>query len=92
MILEIQIQSLVFSLVFGMFYALMYNLFYGVLFKGKKIIRVFTNLIFECSIFILYFIFLKIINSGIIHWYFLLMLIVGFTIGNAKAIKIRKLS
>lgn len=88
--LEMQIQSLMFSLFFGMFYALVYNLFYKVLFNEKKTIRLFVNLIFQLSLFILYFIFLKVINSGIIHWYFLLMLWSGFLIGNMKIRKIRK--
>lgn len=90
MVLELQIQSLIFSLVFGMFFALMYNLFYKHLFKGKIVIRVITNLIFVSSNTILYFLLLKIINNGIIHSYFLIILGIGFIIGNIKTRKIRK--
>ena len=92
MVLEVQIQSLIFSLCFGMFCAFIYNLCYRWLFKGKKIIRIFINLIFVNLLSILYFVLLKGINFGIIHWYFLLIFGVGFVIGNRKTRKIRKLS
>lgn len=88
--LELQIQSLIFSLVFGMFFALMYNLFYKYLFRGIVVIRFIVNLIFVISNTTLYFLLLKTINNGRIHSYFLIMLVIGFIIGNVKTRKIRK--
>ena len=88
--LEIQIQSLIFSLVFGMFFALMYNLFYKYLFKGKVVIRAIVNILFVSFNTMLYFFLMQIINNGIIHSYFLLMVVVGFTISNIKTRRIRK--
>jgi len=90
MTLEIQIQSLIFSLVFGMFFALMYNLFYKHLFRGKIVVRVLINLIFILCNTILYFLMLKIINNGIMHSYFIMMVVLGFILGNIKTKKIRK--
>ena len=88
--LEIQIQSLVFSLVFGMFFSLLFNLFYKYLFRGKFIFKLLINLFFVIVNTLLYFGLLCIINEGIIHLYFLIMLIIGFFVGNIKTRKIRK--
>lgn len=90
MVLEIQIQSLIFSFVFGLFFSLVYNLIYKHLYSGRLIFRVFINLIFVITNIIIYFIFLKIMNNGIIHTYFLIMLIIGFIVGNIKTRVIRK--
>jgi len=90
MVLEQQIQSLIFSLVFGMLYALMYNLFYKQLFKGKLIVRIIFNLLFTITNTTLYFFVLTLINNGIIHLYFLIMLSVGSVIGNISTRKIRR--
>ena len=88
--LEIQLQSLIFSIIFGMFFALMFNLFYRVLFRGKIVFRLITNFIFVIANALLYFLLLKIINNGIIHLYFIIMLFLGFFIGNKKTKVIRK--
>ena len=87
--LEIQIQSLIFSFIFGMFFSLMYNTFYRLLFCGNKLKRIIINLIFDIIIFGIYFLCLKVINSGIVHLYFLISLILGFIIGNIKTKKVR---
>jgi hypothetical protein len=89
--LETQIQSLIFSLVFGMFFALMFNIFYKQLFLGRTVFKIISNVFFVTCNVLLYFGILKTINDGIIHPYFLLMLFIGFTIGNKKAKMIRKI-
>lgn len=91
MTLEIQIQALLFSLVFGMFFALVFNIFYKQLFCGKIIFKMISNSIFVTGNVILYFCLLKIINDGIMHPYFLIMLFIGFIIGNKKTKSIRKI-
>lgn len=88
--LELQIQSLIFSFLFGLFFALMFNLLYKYLFKGKNWFRLITNIIFVFFHTILYFSLLTIINDGRIHIYFILMLSLGFIIGNKKIKKIRR--
>lgn len=87
--LEIQIQSLIFSFVFGLFFSLMFNIFYRFLFKGRLPIKIISNLVFVLANIFLYFLLLKIINEGIIHFYFIIMLILGFILGNKKTKKIR---
>lgn len=88
--LELQIQSLIFSFIFGMFFSLMFNLFYKYLFRGKSWFRFITNMIFVFFHVILYFSLLMMINDGRIHLYFIIMLTLGFIIGNKKTKKIRK--
>ena len=88
--IELQIQSLVFSLVFGLFFSFVYNLFYKYLYKGVMFIRIIMNFIFIISLASLYFMFLSIINNGIIHLYFIIMLFIGFIMGNIKTKKLRR--
>ncbi|MBQ7137210.1 MAG: hypothetical protein IJO43_04470 [Bacilli bacterium] len=90
MSLEIQIQSLIVSFIFGMFFSVLFNLFYKFLFIRKKIIKITVNFLFITITTLLYFSVLCIINSGIIHSYFIIMLILGFWIGNKKSRRIRK--
>lgn len=89
--LEIQIQSLIFSLVFGMFFAFMFNIFYKQLFFGKTMFKIISNVFFVMVNVVLYFCFLRMINEGIIHPYFVIMLLIGFIIGNQKTRVIRKI-
>ena len=88
--LELQIQSLIFSFVFGLFFSLMFNLFYKYLFRGKVFFRIISNFIFVMANTLLYFLCLKLINNGIIHIYFIIMLFLGFILGNKKTKTIRK--
>lgn len=88
--LELQIQSLIFSLVFGMFFAFMFNLFYKYLFNGKIIFKIITNFVFVSINTLLYFLLLRMINDGIVHVYFIFMVVTGFVIGNIKTRVIRR--
>jgi len=88
--LELQIQTIIFSFVYGMFFSLLYNLFYRYLFCGKVVMRIIKDFIFVIAIFSLFFAGLKIINGGIIHLYFIIMLLIGFIVGNKKTKKTRK--
>jgi len=88
--LEIQIQSLIFSFVFGIFFALEFNLIYRYLFSIVSFIKIIINIVFVNINAIVYFYLLYIINGGIIHLYFIIMLVLGFVMGNKKTRKIRK--
>ena len=77
MSLIIQIQSIAFSFIFGIFYSLLFNFFYNFLFT-KRIVDVLYNGIFVLCIYSLYFYILSKINNGIIHYYFVISLWVGF--------------
>ena len=87
--LEVQIQSLIYSLIFGMIASLVFNIIYKYLFHVKKTIKfIFTELYIIISV-ILYFAILRKINYGIVNHYFLIMILIGFLIGNRKTRLIR---
>ena len=80
--LIIQIKSLFFSFFYGIFLAILLNLNYKYIYKSKLGYRLLINLLFVISNVLLYFIILKLINDGIIHLYFIFMIIIGFVISN----------
>lgn len=89
MALSIQMKSLILSFLYGIFYNFSFNVVYYLLFTKYKIINIFTNLVFNISIFGLYFYFLYIVNNGIIHVYFLFALFLGFFVYSDKSVKLR---
>ena len=77
MILEIQIKSLVFSFLFGVYFSYIIRANYKYILSLKKIFRILSTFIIVFSNVLLYFIFLLKINYGIIHTYFIFMIILG---------------
>lgn len=84
MALEVQIQSLIFSFVYGLFFSFTINLNYKYLFLGKVYWRIMINFLFLLDHTFLYFILLRLINHGVLHFYFFLMLLFGFLFGERK--------
>lgn len=77
--LKLQIYSLLFSFAFGIFF----NLIMLIVNKLKKSLKnsKITNLFLICIIVInslVYFLILKTINEGIVHIYFIIMIIIGY--------------
>lgn len=91
MLLEVQIQSLIFSFVYGLFFSLSLNFNYKYLFEAKLPIRVITNLFFIIDHVFVYFILLKWINHGVLHAYFFLLLTLGFLVAQPKTRILRKI-
>ena len=89
MSLELQIQSLVYSLVYGMFITSIFNILYKYLFYSRLLYKICINFLFIVDSVILYFLFLKGINNGIFHSYFLIMVIVGGFISDHTMKKFR---
>jgi len=89
MSLEVQIQSLVYSFVFGMTASLFFNLLYKYLFHKKTIIKFISTELFIIAGVIIYFSILWQINYGVISYYFMVMIILGFLTGNRKTRLIR---
>ena len=87
--LEIQIQSLITSFLYGMFISLTYNIFYFILYSKNKVISIVFNALFSLSLSILYFYIMLKINNAHLHIYFLLILMLGFIIGNHNTKKVR---
>jgi hypothetical protein len=82
--LDIQIKSLIFSFIYGIFFSFVLNLNYKYVYKSKGIYKIVINALFIIDNVLLYFLILKKINSGIIHFYFILMIILGFILFHTK--------
>lgn len=75
--LDIQIKSIIFSFLYGIFFSLLLNVNYKFIFDSKGIKKLLINAFFIIDNVLLYFIILRHINDGIIHFYFLLSLVLG---------------
>lgn len=76
--LNIQIKSIIFSFLYGVFFSFLTSINYKYIFYSKGIIKLLINLFFVIDNVFLYFIMLRYINNGIIHYYFVIALILGF--------------
>lgn len=76
--LGLQIYSIIYTYLYGILCSLLVNLFYRFLFFKKQIWKIIFNLGFAFLLSSLYFFFLELINHGYIHFYFLLVFILGF--------------
>lgn len=84
MLLETQIQSLIFSFVYGLFFSFLLDFHYKYIFETKLPIRIVVNLFFILDHAFLYFILLRLINHGILHIYFFFSLALGFLVAHPK--------
>lgn len=82
MILKTQIISLIFSFIFGIFVYLILELMYKFIYNRKIYIKIIFSITFSLFISSGYFILLLFINNGIIHFYFFLMIILGYLFAN----------
>ena len=89
--LELQILSLIFSFSFGIVLSYLYNLFYNFLNYKIRRYNILINILFFLNVFLIYFIMLILINDGIIHIYFLFLLILGFLLFLNKSKSLRKI-
>lgn len=80
--LNIQIYSLIYSFIFGVIFSVCTELNYRLLFSKNKLIKILFTFIYIVDFSLIYFIFLKKINNGIIHNYFLLSIVVGYLVGS----------
>lgn len=87
--LKIQIISLLFSFFYGVAFSFLVNINYELLFKKRKKYRIIYTLIFVLIMALLYFFLLQKINNGIIHVYFLMIILIGFYISFPITKKIR---
>jgi len=86
--LDIQIKSIIFSFIYGIFFSFLLNLNYKFIYYSKGILKILINIFFVVDNVLLYFIILKFLNNGIIHFYFLLSLFLGFISVNKVTSKI----
>ena len=78
----IQIQSFVFSFVYGYLFYILTRFNHYILLNKNTIFKLFINIVFVIDIVILYIYEMFKINKGIIHIYFVIVLIIGFIVGN----------
>lgn len=76
--LKVQLISLFFSFFYGICFYVATGLNRKFLFTGKRMSRIIFTLIYIIDFSLLYFIIISIINSGILHIYFLLSFVFGF--------------
>lgn len=80
--LSIQLQVLTVSFAYGILFSYLLKIQYKFLFESKLFYKILLTVFFVFDNCLLYFLILKLINHGIFHPYFLLILIVGYLFGN----------
>lgn len=88
MILKIQIYSLLFSFAYGILIYFILELIHKIIYNKKLILRIMFSLLFSLLISIAYFICLLNINNGILHEYFFLMVLIGYTLAKFVYLKL----
>jgi len=78
--LIVQIISMIFSFLFGIFLYFMFLINYKYLFIKRYKLKMLYYVSIFLFVSIFYFVVLKYINNGILHLYFLLLLIFGFLV------------
>ena len=78
--LVVQIFSMFFSFIYGVFLYFMFVINYKYLFRKKYRLKLFYYFAMFLFVGLFYFVVLNHINNGILHLYFLLLLIFGFLV------------
>lgn len=91
MVLTIQVYSLLFSFFYGMFFYFLLEINYKFLYNDKFIFKFIYTLVFILFNTLLYFVCLKRINNGVVHIYFLLVILLGYIIAKFLLKKIIRL-
>lgn len=86
----IQLVSLVFSFFYGMFFSFLTTIFKNYLFNNNIFFKIIFTFLFIFDICILYMYLLLKINSGYIHIYFIIMMMLGFIFYKKKFIVLIK--
>lgn len=84
MTLTTQIISLLFSFVFGVFFSICTNLNYRYLFTKKLVFKIIITGVYIIDCSLLYFLIMKKINQGIINYYFILFVGLGYLFSTLK--------
>lgn len=80
----IQIESLIFSFIYGIFFAFFTRINYKYLNDKKLYFKIIFTIIFTIDNVLLYLYFLIKINSGYVHIYFIICLILGYFLATKK--------
>ncbi len=88
--LSIQLKSIAFSFLYGIIFSFLTSMNYKYIYNTKGAIKIIINILFVVNNTIIYFFILKLINDGIIHYYFIIFLVIGFFCVNKLSNKIFK--
>lgn len=80
--LSIQFKSLLFSFFYGIIFSLLLTFNYKMIYHQFRFYRILVNLFFVIDNVLLYFIILRFLNNGVMHYYFFIALLLGFVVGN----------
>lgn len=82
MLLKIQIYSLIYSFLYGCFFAGIIKINYKIVYNSNMVLKVIGSFLFILFNVILYFIVLKYINNGILHFHFFICIWCGYYVCN----------
>ncbi len=74
-----QIVSLIVSFSFGILFSVCTDLNYRFLFSKKQIIKIIITIVYIIDFTLLYFLILKYLNNGVLHYYFIIFIVMGYT-------------
>ena len=80
--LSIQLQVLTVSFVYGILFSYLVKVQYKFLFDSKLFYKIILTTLFVFDNCLLYFLILRTINNANFHIYFLLVLFLGYLLGN----------
>ena len=86
--LDIQIYSFVSSFLFGVMLSFLLDIFNRLMCKVKSVLKIIFSFLFVMLLALLYFLMLLLVNNGVVHFYFLLMILVGYIFGNFINLKL----
>jgi len=78
--LSTQILSLLFSFGYGIIVSYLFNLNYNFIYKTSLLYKLVINILFSINLGLIYFLLIKVINYGVVHIYFVLMFLLGFSL------------
>ncbi len=78
--LSTQILSLLFSFGYGIIVSYLFNLNYNFIYKTSLLYKIVINILFSINLGLIYFLLIKVINYGVVHIYFVLMFLLGFSL------------
>ena len=78
MSLDIQIYLILYSFIYGFIFSILLDFNYKYLLNKSLLINIIISFMFSINSVLIYFIFLKKINNGILHMYSFVMIILGF--------------
>ena len=89
--LNTQLLSLIFSFAYGIVVSYLFNLNYNFIYKTSFLYKLVINILFCVNLGLIYFLLIKVINYGVVHIYFVLMFLLGFSLFVKKYVFLRKI-